>query len=152
MFWQSVEELEAEKQMRRIESLTPNERKDEQMFRRGMDALRNIEEATRKKYGKDVVDKNKGMIDKVTAKKTRKKKGTIPIGKELWQKAQDGEKNRIYMSMGKELREKAHKHEKEERMRRQGQEALYNIELSKMYSNKTESTCGRACMHGCVNV
>ena len=37
-------------------------------------------------------------------------------------------------------------------MRRQGQEALHNIELSKMYSNKTESTCGRACMHGCVNI
>ena len=60
MFWQSVEELEAETDRRRTES------KEDRMRRKGLEALRNIEEATRKKDGKEVVDKNKGMTDKVT--------------------------------------------------------------------------------------
>ena len=38
MFWQSVEELEAQKEMRKVES------KEEKMVRKGMQALQNIEE------------------------------------------------------------------------------------------------------------
>ena len=47
MVWQSVEELEAEKDSRRTES------KEDRMRRKGLEALRNIEEATRKKNGLD---------------------------------------------------------------------------------------------------
>ena len=39
MFWQSVEELETQKEMRRVES------KEKQMLRKGMQALKNIEDA-----------------------------------------------------------------------------------------------------------
>ena len=43
------------------------------------------------------------------------------------------------------LARRPRKESKEERMNRQGQEALHNIELSKVYSNKAQPTCHKTC-------
>ena len=47
MFWQSVEELEADKDMRRKEN------KEDRMRRQGMEALKNIEDAKKEDKKKD---------------------------------------------------------------------------------------------------
>ena len=75
MFWQSVEELEAEKKMRKIQS------KEEQMVRRGMEALQNIEEArvqneteTKKKQVAKEIEKGKKKSKKRSTEPERKPK------------------------------------------------------------------------------